>query len=126
MNLKVEDTGIGISRQDRKKLFSAFSQVDEALNRNYQGTGLGLVISQELIKLMHGQLALTSVSGQGSCFSISLKMNQLTNRYYLSPSTEWRDKKVVIYDIVFCNWLSLNHASENDGRDACIGPCITR
>lgn len=98
MNLKVEDTGIGISRQDRKKLFSAFSQVDEALNRNYQGTGLGLVISQELIKLMHGQLALTSVSGQGSCFSISLKMNQLTNRYYLSPSTEWRDKKVVIYD----------------------------
>lgn len=98
LTLKIEDTGIGISRQDRKKLFSAFSQVDEALNRNYQGTGLGLVISQELIKLMRGQLTLNSTSGQGSCFTISLQMNQLTNRYYLSPSVEWRDKHVVLFD----------------------------
>lgn len=98
LTLKIEDTGIGISRQDRKKLFSAFSQVDEALNRSYQGTGLGLVISQELIKLMRGRLALTSIIGKGSTFIVSLKMSQLTDRCFLSPSEEWQDKHVVIFD----------------------------
>ncbi len=96
--IKVEDTGIGISRHDRKKLFNAFSQVDDAINRSYQGTGLGLVISQELVKLMRGQINLQSTPGQGSCFSISVNMNQLSNRFFLSPRDEWRDKQVVIYD----------------------------
>lgn len=98
LQLKVEDTGIGISRQDRKKLFSAFSQVDDALNRNYQGTGLGLVICQELVKLMRGQISLQSTPGQGSCFTITLRMNQLSSRYYLSESDEWFGKRVVIFD----------------------------
>ncbi|WP_434532982.1 7TM diverse intracellular signaling domain-containing protein [Alteromonas arenosi] len=98
LQLKVEDTGIGISRQDRKKLFSAFSQVDDALNRNYQGTGLGLVICQELVKLMRGQISLQSTPGQGSCFTITLRMNQLSSRYYLSKSDEWINKRVVIFD----------------------------
>ncbi|WP_100658228.1 hybrid sensor histidine kinase/response regulator [Alteromonas flava] len=98
LQLVVADTGIGISRQDRKKLFNAFSQVDDALNRNFQGTGLGLVISQELVRLMRGQLTLQSTPGQGSTFCVKLQMNQLSNRYYLSPSEEWRGKHVVIYD----------------------------
>ncbi|WP_100642674.1 hybrid sensor histidine kinase/response regulator [Alteromonas facilis] len=98
LTLTVEDTGIGISRQDRKKLFSAFSQVDDALNRNYQGTGLGLVISQELVRLMRGQLTLHSTPGQGSSFCVTLQMNQLSNRYYLTPGDEWRNKHIVIYD----------------------------
>lgn len=98
LTIKVEDTGIGISRQDRKKLFNAFSQVDDSLNRNYQGTGLGLVISQELVKLMRGNIKLNSSPGQGSCFEITLKMNQLSQRYFLSPSPDWQDKTIVIFD----------------------------
>ncbi len=98
LNITVEDTGIGISRQDRKKLFNAFSQVDDALNRNYQGTGLGLVISRELVRLMNGDLTLKSVLGQGSTFSVSLRMNQLSQKYSLTNSEDWKDKNVVIFD----------------------------
>ena len=98
LHLKVEDTGIGISRKDRKKLFSAFSQVDDSLNRSYQGTGLGLVISQELVKLMRGQLNMHSVPGQGSCFAVSLPTHQMSNKYYLTPKPEWQDKTVAIFD----------------------------
>ena len=60
MVLQIEDSGIGISRDDQRKLFAAFSQVDDAMNRSYQGTGLGLVICQELVKLMRGELTLQS------------------------------------------------------------------
>lgn len=98
LNITVEDTGIGISRQDRKKLFNAFSQVDDALNRNYQGTGLGLVISRELVRLMNGDLTLKSALGQGSTFSVSLRMNQLSQKYSLTSSEDWKEKNVVIFD----------------------------
>ena len=100
VNITVEDTGIGISRQDRKKLFNAFSQVDDALNRNYQGTGLGLVISRELVRLMNGDLTLKSVLGQGSTFNVSLRMNQLSQKYALTSSEDWKGKNVVIFDPV--------------------------
>ncbi|WP_334021541.1 hybrid sensor histidine kinase/response regulator [Alteromonas sp. S015] len=100
VNITVEDTGIGISRQDRKKLFNAFSQVDDALNRSYQGTGLGLVISRELVRLMNGDLTLKSVLGQGSTFNVSLRMNQLSQKYALTSSDDWKGKNVVIFDPV--------------------------
>jgi two-component system sensor histidine kinase BarA len=100
VNITVEDTGIGISRHDRKKLFNAFSQVDDALNRNYQGTGLGLVISKELVRLMNGDLTLKSVVGQGSTFCVSLRMNQLSQKFALTADEEWRGKRVVLFDPV--------------------------
>ncbi|WP_394223014.1 7TM diverse intracellular signaling domain-containing protein [Alteromonas gracilis] len=100
VNITVEDTGIGISRQDKKKLFNAFSQVDDSLNRNYQGTGLGLVISRELVRLMNGDLNLKSVLGQGSTFNVSLRMNQLSQKYALTKSDDWKGKHVVIFDPV--------------------------
>ncbi|NVK56351.1 MAG: response regulator [Alteromonadaceae bacterium] len=98
LEIVIEDTGIGISRKDKNKLFSAFSQLDDALNRSYQGTGLGLVICQELVKLMRGHLNLKSNPGQGSVFTVTLRTNQLSQRYSLSPVPEWKNKKVVIFD----------------------------
>ena len=98
VNIVIRDTGIGISRQDQKKLFNAFSQVDDALNRNYQGTGLGLVISRELVNMMNGTLTLKSTLGQGSIFNVSLRMNQLSQKYGLSSNPDWQGKKVVIFD----------------------------
>ncbi|BCO17494.1 MULTISPECIES: hybrid sensor histidine kinase/response regulator [unclassified Alteromonas] len=100
LNITVEDTGIGISRQDRKKLFSAFSQIDDALNRSYQGTGLGLVISKELVRLMNGELTLKSTVGQGSTFCVSLRMNQLSQKFSLSSDEDWQNKRVVLFDPV--------------------------
>lgn len=98
INIVVEDTGIGISRTDRQKLFSAFSQVDDALNRNYQGTGLGLVITRELVRLMRGDLTLKSTPGLGSIFNITLRTNHLSQKYGLSSDPDWRGKTVVLFD----------------------------
>lgn len=96
----IEDTGIGISRQDRKKLFSAFSQLDDALNRSYQGTGLGLVICRELVRLMRGHMHLRSDPGLGSTFTIALRVNRLSHKFSLAPGGQWQGKTVVLFDPV--------------------------
>lgn len=94
----VADTGIGISRQDRKKLFSAFSQIDDALNRHYQGTGLGLVICRELVRLMRGQMNLRSELGLGSTFTINLRANRMSPKFSIEPDNEWQGKHIVVFD----------------------------
>lgn len=98
LEIKIEDTGIGISRKDRNKLFNAFSQLDDALNRSYQGTGLGLVICQELVKLMRGSLQLQSTPGQGSLFTVHIRTNTLSQRYSLTSNPEWQDKHILLFD----------------------------
>lgn len=100
LEFKIEDTGIGISRQDQKKLFNAFSQVDDALNRSYQGTGLGLVISRELVRMMRGNMNLKSQPNIGSTFEVTLRTNQLSQKYSLSPHADWIGKHVVVFDPV--------------------------
>jgi len=70
--ISVEDTGIGISEQDQQHLFQAFSQVESSDTRRFSGTGLGLVISQNLAGLMGGHIAMQSTPGAGSKFSLHL------------------------------------------------------
>jgi two-component system sensor histidine kinase/response regulator len=64
----IEDSGIGISVEEQKRLFEAFSQADISMARRYGGSGLGLVISRQLSEMMGGQVGFTSIRGQGSCF----------------------------------------------------------
>ena len=71
----VSDTGIGIAIEDQDKLFKEFSQVDGSFSRKYGGTGLGLVISKELVELMGGEITLVSYKGQGSSFSFSIQFD---------------------------------------------------
>jgi PAS domain S-box-containing protein len=71
----VTDTGIGMSGQDREKLFLPFSQVDGSITRRFGGTGLGLVISHNLLQLMGGEFAVSSEPGQGSSFSFELMLD---------------------------------------------------
>ncbi len=68
IKVEVTDTGIGISPEDLKKLFEAFSQVDNSSSKSYSGTGLGLAISKELCKMMNGQIGVRSGVGEGSTF----------------------------------------------------------
>ncbi len=68
----VTDTGIGISQEDQKKLFSPFVQVDPSTSRQYQGTGLGLALVKRFVDLHRGNLDLKSSPGNGSTFSFTL------------------------------------------------------
>ncbi|CAN1210607.1 hypothetical protein TUMEXPCC7403_10450 [Tumidithrix helvetica PCC 7403] len=72
LRIAIIDTGIGISSENIKKLFQPFIQIDSALNRQYQGTGLGLALVKRIVELHGGQVGLTSEVGVGSCFSIEL------------------------------------------------------
>lgn len=70
MNIKVVDTGIGISEENIAKLFTAFGQLDTRKNRNVEGTGLGLAISKKIVDLMNGKISVESKIKEGSTFSV--------------------------------------------------------
>jgi signal transduction histidine kinase len=69
---EVTDTGIGISREQQKNLFQAFTQVDNSLSRQYSGTGLGLAITHHYCKMLGGQISVYSQLGVGSKFTVYL------------------------------------------------------
>jgi CheY-like chemotaxis protein len=77
---QVVDTGIGIAAKDLQMLFQPFVQVDSALNRQYEGTGLGLSLVKQLVELHGGQVMAESEVGQGSRFTVALpcEMSELS------------------------------------------------
>ncbi len=68
----VSDTGVGIDKGDKGKLFQSFSQVDASISRKYGGTGLGLNICKQLVELMGGRIDVESEKNRGSNFSFSI------------------------------------------------------
>ena len=71
MKITVEDTGIGISDANQKKLFKVFGYVDDKSAMNAKGIGLGLVISERITKMFNGEMSLESILGEGSKFSFT-------------------------------------------------------
>ncbi|MDR1899676.1 MAG: response regulator [Treponema sp.] len=70
---RVQDTGIGIQKENLSKLFIDYSQVDTKSNRRIEGTGLGLSITKRLVELMDGEITVESEYGRGSVFSIRVR-----------------------------------------------------
>ncbi len=102
IGFSIKDTGIGIPDDKFSSLFKAFSQVDSSTTRKYGGTGLGLIISERLVKLMNGHLWVESRVGEGSTFNFTIK-GKTSNKSYTEPQaipaiTDLKGKKVLIVD----------------------------
>jgi len=72
IHITISDTGIGIAPENISKLFQPFIQIDSALNRQYQGTGLGLALVKRIVEMHGGKVMLSSELGVGSCFTVIL------------------------------------------------------
>jgi len=74
LRFTVSDSGIGMSQDFMKRLFDKFTQEDGATNRRFEGTGLGMSITKELIQLMGGEIEVSSVKGEGTKISFDVQL----------------------------------------------------
>ncbi|MEM9389445.1 MAG: ATP-binding protein [Bacteroidota bacterium] len=108
----ISDNGIGISRKDQKRLFKSFSQLDSSKNKSYRGTGLGLHLSKNLVKLFGGQIQVESEKGQGSTFWFTFKTKSSKSTHKGLKSTPGRLNASIKILVVDDNSINLQLASE--------------
>ena len=106
---KVVDTGIGISKENQKKVFSKFTQAEESTTRKYGGTGLGLSICEQLVFMMGGEISLESKLNKGTTFYFTL---ELTVAQQTKPEEKGMDLSNISVLVVDDNPIQLKIMSE--------------
>jgi PAS domain S-box-containing protein len=105
LRIEVADTGIGISKEQQKKLFMSFNQADSSISRKFGGTGLGLAISKRIVELMGGEILIESELGKGARFIFTTKAKKAERRAARAEAeanepegVEWRETSKRRYD----------------------------
>ena len=101
LNVSVEDEGIGIIKERQKRIFQPFTQADNSTTRKYGGTGLGLTISSQLVKLLGGKLKLKSEINQGSKFYFSIPVaigKEIIIEKDIEKTTNFVNKKILLVE----------------------------
>ncbi len=89
--VSVQDTGVGLTKEQRRSIFNKFVQADSTTTRKFGGTGLGLAICQMLVSMMGGEIGVDSEPGQGSIFSFTLLLD-------IASKDSIEDKSLIIVD----------------------------
>jgi CheY-like chemotaxis protein/nitrogen-specific signal transduction histidine kinase len=100
LKTKVEDNGIGITEEQQKRLFSSYGQADSGISKTFGGTGLGLVISKQIVELMQGRIWIESEIDKGSKFIFTVKVKKGSEKVKtrLSPKLNMDDVRILAVD----------------------------
>ncbi|MCL1959287.1 MAG: response regulator [Spirochaetes bacterium] len=100
IQVSVSDTGIGISGEQQKRLFSSFQQAESSTTRKYGGSGLGLAISKSIVEMMDGKIWVESELEKGSIFKFIVKMKRGTDdkQGLLSSDVNWSNIRIMAVD----------------------------
>jgi CheY-like chemotaxis protein len=101
IQISVSDNGIGISREQQKRLFSSFQQAESNTTRKFGGTGLGLAISKSIVEMMGGKIWIESELGKGSTFTFNIKVRRGTTKEkqrLLHPDVDWSNIRIMAVD----------------------------
>jgi two-component system sensor histidine kinase BarA len=117
LRISVQDTGIGLSEDDLRALFQAFSQADNSMSRQAGGTGLGLVISKRLIEQMGGEIGVESTPDEGSEFWISLSLPKAQDHGDELVITALAGRSVVLLESHALAQQAITHQLEEAGLE---------
>lgn len=88
MTIEVSDTGIGIESEKLSKIFDRFFQVDDAQNRKYEGTGIGLALVKELVEVLKGKISVRSQQNIGTTFTVNIPIDAITWKGFITETRE--------------------------------------
>ena len=130
IKIDIIDTGIGISDEQKSRLFSSFQQADSSTSRKFGGTGLGLVISKRIVEMMNGDIWMESELGKGTTFSftIEIEYNSDAHPNRIPDDINFKNMNVLVVDDAddaqeviaeISRQLGIHYTSASSGEEAC-------